>query len=645
MKQQWFRIKDEPVRVNTVETYDDLEHFRNFIRANLNVLGCDSETTGLDTYSRTHRLRTVQFGNEREGWVLPVELGGQFKEDAVKAIKAAKTLIFQNAPFDLQEFDKHLGIPMEDLWKKTRDSQILAKLIDPRPTEARGIGSKLEELVSHYYGRELGESVKGLMAKLAKEHKTTKAKIWEKIDLWHPEYQLYAGADPVFALRLWKDQLPKIADSARPLIGFEHEVSEICSYMSRTGFQLDVDYSLKLSAQLQGEEQACKEIAASYGCENVNSTEQVADALEELGVRIKGRTPSGKRKVDSDLLKQLAGGDAEKFISKKSLAASREQLDKVETFAKAVIDGKRAGKWRSTWVDTFLTEMDEHGRCHASINTLQARTARMSITGIPAQTLPSGDWIIRRCFLADPGHVIGSIDYMTQELRVLAALSGDKKMIEAFKNGADLHLLTAQSAWPDRQLTKDSKERKAGKATNFCKVYGGGPAKIAETAGIPFPDGKRIADAFDRAYIGVTQYSKKLAGAAARYGYVTTPSGRRLPVDADRTYAALNYVVQSTSRDVTCRALVRLHKAGFTPYLRLPIHDEIVASLPEKKAEWGANRIGDLMAETMGPLRIGTDPEVTGKSWGHGYMRHKDGSPDIELMTRHDREIATAGRW
>jgi DNA polymerase-1 len=96
--------------------------------------------------------------------------------------------------------------------------------------------------------------------------------------------------------------------------------------------------------------------------------------------------------------------------------------------------------------------------------------------------------------------------------------------------------------------------------------------------------------------------------------------GRRLPVDPTRAYSALNYLIQSTSRDVTGKALLRLHESGFTPYLRLPIHDEILASVPEAKAQWGAERIAELMAEQMGPVLIDTDPEVGGRSWGSLYM-------------------------
>ncbi|WP_367137991.1 DNA polymerase [Saccharothrix sp. HUAS TT1] len=593
-----YRVAGDEVTINRVETEDDLPAFRDFIRANLKALACDSESTGLDIYSGKHRMRLVQFGTPNESWVLPVERGSAYVEDAVKALRGAERLIFQNGMHDLLAFDRHYDVKLEELWPKVTDTQLIAKLIDPRPFERGGIGASLEDLIRHYIDVDLADSVKGLMTKLAKEHKTTKSRIFEKIDLDHPEYNLYAGMDPIEAARVLRAELPLVPTSAKPLIAFEHKVAEICSYMERTGFLLDIDYALDLSAKLQGEEAAAKEIAKSFGCENVNSTEQVADVLEFRGRRIRGRTPTGKRKVDKDLLESLATEGDE--------------------FARAVIDAKRAGKWRTTWVETFLDTVDEHGRCHPSINTLQARTGRMSITGIPAQTLPANDWIIRRCFIADPGHLIGSVDYQAQELRVLAALSKDTTMIQAFLDGADLHLMTAQAAF-GAHITKDSPERKYAKTVNFGRVYGGGAGTVSKQTGLDYLTAKRVVDAFDHRYPNVTAYSRFLAKQAQRDGFITTPSGRRLPVDSDRAYSALNYMVQSTSRDVTCRALIRLHEAGYTPYIRLPVHDEVVVSLPEKHAARGARNIARIMREQMGPVLIDTDAEVGMRSWGSLY--------------------------
>jgi DNA polymerase-1 len=476
------------------------------------------------------------------------------------------------------------------LWPKITDTRILAHLVDPRGREEGGTGHGLEDLTRHYLDPDVADNVKGLMAVLAREHKVKKDEIWKVIDFNHPQYQLYAGMDTILTANLYRRLRPLVPAEAGTLVRYEHKLAEVCSSMERTGFLLDVDYTTDLSERLLEEELAYEGQAVHMGCENIYSTEQVADVLEARGVVITGRTPTGKRKVDKKLLSDLCGSGDE--------------------FAVAVQRAKRARKWRTTWVDGFLQRVDKDDRCHAAINPLRARTARMSITGIPAQTLPAGDSMIRRCFLADPGHVIASVDYQTQELRVLAALSGDRTMQQAFRTNADLHQITADASGVDRKI---------GKMVNFAYVYGSGPRNIAEQGGITVETARNVIAGFEKSYPKVKQLSDKLQQFARRNGYVTTPFGRKLPVDPQRPYSALNYMVQSSSRDITAQALLRLHDKGFTPYLRLPIHDEVLLSVPTDKAEWGARRVGEIMATTFQGVYIGTGPEVGGRSWGSLY--------------------------
>ena len=581
------------IQINVVQGPWDLTGFRDFIRAN-RTLAVDTETTGLDIYSDDFECRLVQFGNENEAWVLPVEIMESYAPfELEEALSIVDKIVMQNASYDLQVIDRCFGIQMEKLWPKVLDTQILAKLVDPRPFEAGGFGHSLEELVAEFIDKDQAENVKGLMTKLAKEHKTTKANIWSVIDLFHPEYLTYAAMDTVFTARVCRRLVRLVPDTASDLVPYEHKLSEICSYIDRKGFLLDVEYAQALSDRWSLDQQVWEAIAfTEYGVDSVNSTEDVAEALEEMGVVFTEFTATRKRKVDKELLNRLA--------------------DEGNELAAIVIEAKKLGKWNSTWVQKFLDSRDSEDRCHTFINPLQARTARMSITGIPAQTLPASDSLVRSCFVADQGQVIASVDYQTQELRVLAALSGDKTMREAFEQNADLHQMTADAS---------GVSRKVGKMANFLTVYGGGPRKLAEQAHIDIDTARRVLYGFARTYPGVAKYSKKLAAEAGRRGYITTPMGRRLPVDSSRAYSALNYMVQSTSRDVTCKALIRLHEAGFTPYLRLPIHDEIVASVPAERAEWGAQKIAQLMAEDMNGVRIGTDPEVGGRSWGSLYEK------------------------
>ncbi len=590
MKQLKHPVEGAPVVINVAETPEDLEGFRDFIRNNLNSLALDSETTGLDIYSDSFRCRVVQFGNAEEAWVVPVERGGRFIHDTVKALEAVDTFVLQNASFDLQVFDRCFGVRMEDMWPKVWDTKILAHLVDPRAVNEGGNGHSLEDLTRHYVDAEVAANVKALMRVLAREHKVKKADIWKVIEFDHPQYQLYAGMDTILTARIFDKVRPLLPSENQPLINHEHKLAEVCSYLDRRGFLLDVEYTDDLSSRLLERERRFAEKAAGLGCGNVNATEQVADALEARGVTILERTPSGLRRVDKKLLE--------------SLVARGDEL------AEAVVETKRARKWRTTWVDGFLKTRDANDRCHTSINALRARTARMSITGIPAQTLPAGDSMIRRCFLADEGQRIASIDYQAQELRVLAALSGDPTMRRAFETGADLHQITADASGVDR---------KVGKTVNFAYVYGSGPKNIADQCGISIPTARKVIAGFEAKYPLVKELSGQLQEQARETGCVVTAFGRKLPVDEERPYAALNYMVQSTSRDITAQGLLRLHGAGFTPYVRLPIHDEVLVSLPSNKSEWGAQKIGELMATTFKGVRISTDAEVGGRSWGSLY--------------------------
>jgi DNA polymerase I len=599
------KLAGRQVTGHVVETEADLPAFADWAKRH-REFGFDTETTGLDVYKAGYRLRTAQFSAGGQTWLLPVEQHPRFAWYTTTTLRWAERLYIHNASFDLQVADRHLGVPLGELFPKTIDTGILSRLVDSRARKEGGTGHSLEELVEHYIDPVAAKDIKGSVREQCKALKLRKADYFEKVPLADEIFQIYALMDPVLAWILGKTLDRKVPSSSRHLIRYEHELARICSEISKKGFLLDREYTEKLVFELGlDEEEALQTIEAeveALGVDpddfNPSSNDQVAEVLRKLGHTEFKLTPSGKAKVDDSLLEHLA---------KEGMA-----------FAKAVKNYKKAIKWRTTWPESFLSNADEDGRCHASINTMQARTARMSITGIPAQTLPSGDWAIRRCFLADEGEVMASVDYKNMELRVMAALADDKTMIGAFKQNLDLHLLTAQAAFGDH-ITKDDKERKYGKGANFAKAFGGGVNAIVEQFGIERKAAEKVVKAFDDTYIGVTRFSKTLQAQARREGFVVTATGRRLYVDKERPYSALNYVVQSSSRDITGSAMIRLDKAGFTPWMRLPIHDEVLFSFPEKGAQELAQQAGELMKQSVNGLDVPADPEVQGRSWGSLY--------------------------
>jgi DNA polymerase-1 len=309
--------------------------------------------------------------------------------------------------------------------------------------------------------------------------------------------------------------------------------------------------------------------------------------------------------------------------------------------ADAVLHSKRAGKWRTSYALPMRDGLDEGGRIHARISSLQARTARMSISGPPFQQLPSGDWTIRRALIADPGHRIFSVDYSAVEMRVLAALADEKTMKRAIAEGRDLHDFTAELIWgPD--FTKA--HRKMGKGVGFGKVYGGGATTLSRQTGAPIEEVKAAVAAYDRVYPGIRRYSHKVQREARANGYVViTPTGRRVPLDRDRVYAATNYAVQSTARDVLCQALLNMHDRGLTDFLLLPIHDECLGSAPADVTEDVAREVGEAMRMEFFGVPLDTDPEVGGRSWGSLYMKLPNGKYDHELRSREDEWYARMG--
>lgn len=581
--------REATIRVLEDEAYDLDELFHWLAERPGAALAVDTETTGLDIFSDGFKVRTVQLGIGLEAWVIPVEEVG-VNADLLQSLLGDRDLYLQNAAYDYLATRQFFGYEMD--WARITDTKILAHLVDSRAAREGGTGHSLQELTARYLDETVAEEVKGSMAKLSKETGLKKGELFAQIDVWNRTYLLYAGMDVILTYGLRNVLMPLVPASSKHLVGFEHKLADVCSQMEFNGFLLDREYAQGLSDKLQEEQEVWEAIAlVEYGTESVNANAQVAEDLIESGVKLTKLTDSGQYKMDKTILEPL--------------------VEAGHTLAIAVTEAKRAKKWRTSWVDTFLEEADSRGVCHANINPLRARTGRMSITGIPAQTLPASDWMIRRCFIPDPGHSIVSCDYQAQELRVLAALSGDKVMQQAFAEGADLHQMTADSAGVARSV---------GKTVNFAYVYGSGPANIAETCGITFMEAKKVIQGFERTYPGVKRLSENLQKEAKQRGYITTPSGRRLYVDKDRAYSALNYMIQSTSRDITAAALLRLSEAGFTKYLRLPIHDEVLACVPEEHAEWGAKKIASIMQTTFMGVVIEADADVLGASWGGGYI-------------------------
>jgi len=590
--------------VNVVETDDDRRAFDEWLSAQ-RIVAIDTETTGLDVYAPAFRCLTVQFGSGTEAWVLHLN---RWRSTIQRALLTTKFLIAHNATYDWLVIDKHVGVSLEQMADRTFDTRILAHLLDPRSESEGGLGHSLKRLAEVWVDSTAPDGQAALKERF-RELKATIDTGWAIIDENDPVLLEYAGIDCLLTFRVF-EVLRDLCKQAGfdNLVTFEHHLQGIVAGMQRKGMLLDVEYTRDLKARLGVESVEQAKIAARYGVSSINSTAQVAAALTAMGEELTETTPSGALKVDKAVLLTLADLDRDwRPIGART----------ANPLAAAILKAKRAEKWGVAYADAFLELMDTDNRLHPFIGTLQARTARMSVSRPPLQQLPAGDSMVRNCFLADPGEVICSIDYQQIEVRVAAGVAQDQALIEVLLSGEDLHSSTASRIW-GADYTKQ--QRGLAKVVTFSTVYGGGIDTIMRQTGADRPSVKSAVDGFRMAYPKLKRYSDSLTK-SAEFGKceVVTPSGRHLPLDRDRTYAAFNAVIQSTARDVLAQAIVNLSEAGLAQYALLPIHDEVLFSLPEADAGDISRELARVMDTDFAGIPIGVDVEIGGRAWGSLY--------------------------
>jgi len=578
------------------ESEEDALWATNHLMAEPGIIALDTETTGFDMFADDFKVRLVQFGTRDYAYVFDV---AKFGSEVAQLVDGLPRLVMHNAAYDIKCLVVGLGVgTVAGLWAKTVDTQILAHLVDPRQLSDGGAGHSLKGLAAAYIDDGAVHTQQALHM-WAKELGIPKDDFWSLVPIDNQQYLEYAGADVILTSWVLDALKPlMIAGGFKRLSAYEHEVARVCTEIEVTGMLVDVPYLKGVGEVLLERAEAGRRIAAGYGVDNVNSTAQIATALIALGCLLEHKTPSGKWRVNGEVLEGIisAGGPA-------------------AVLAKAVMDAKQAGSFAAKYVDGVIAKVDATSKVHASIRSLGARTGRMSVSDPPLHQLPAADSEIRTGFVAAPGWVIGATDSDQVELRVLAALSGDRVMIDAINSGVDLHTLTAESAGVSRKI---------GKTANFLVVYGGGAAKLSATAGIPLSVAKRVLASFWTTYPGVKRYKNKLQSRCENGSRnLVTPTGRRLIMDRDRGYASLNHMIQSTARDVLGMGVLRADERGVTPNMLMLVHDEIIWTAREEDAD----RIAKVFKECLtfedflgSGVTLSAGSEVYGESWGAGYV-------------------------
>lgn len=604
-----YQVAGQEVRIRIIRTDQDVQDALDFFATAPDYALCvDTETTGLDIFSPDFRIRTLQIGGPRLAFVYPLKSARDRTARRLLYAALERGVNLHNAPFDLLAMDVTGLAPLADTEDHYHDTKLMAHLLDPRSKMDGGIGFGLKSLCAAYIDPNAPDTQNDLK-EVFKSEGWTMDTGWANIDINNPTYLLYAGLDVILGSRLHKYLRAKLNKFGHGrLARFEHELQRVTTRMQKRGFRVDVDAARVLLDRLARQNEQGILTARQLGVDNINSTAQIADALTSMGWEPEEFTNTGKPKVDKAVLAKIA-----------------ESEGSPRDLANAIISAKRAAKWAKAYAQAMLDARDPWDHVHPSINSLQARTGRMSISNPPLQQLPSrGDdaWIIRRMVIADEGMVIGSADYDQVEFRVLAALADIQNMKQAVYEGVDLHNRTAELVYGP-SFTKG--QRSVLKAAGFGRVFGGGARTLARQTGISEEQAAEVIRAYDQAYVELPAYTRQLQREAKlNGGYILNYHGRYLPVDKGREYAAVNYSVQSIARDLLAQALIDLARAGLDDCLLLPIHDEVLFQAPREDAEEVAHCVGDIMSGTFIDVPISATGEIYGTSWAEGYVAYGD---------------------
>lgn len=297
-----------------------------------------------------------------------------------------------------------------------------------------------------------------------------------------------------------------------------------------------------------------------------------------------------------------------------------------------VLEYRTLSKLNSTYCDGLLKVIDNDGKIHSTLNQTETRTGRISSTEPNLQNIPVRSEIgrqIRKFFIASEGNVLIDADYSQIELRVLAALSNDKTMINAFNNGDDIHAITASQVFGVPLKEVSDTLRSNAKAVNFGIVYGIGAFSLSQDIGVSVAEADRYIKSYLANYSGVRAYMDEMKKTAKEKGYAETLFKRKryLPeltasnanIRAFGERVAMNTPIQGTAADIIKIAMIkvydRLKNENMRSKLILQVHDELIVEAPENEADRAAIILKEEM-ENACDMRVKLKADVSmGKSW------------------------------
>jgi DNA polymerase-1 len=601
----------EHKKYHTIGTEKELEDMIAQIKK-AGEVSMDTETTSLSPVEA--ELVGMSFSiREREGWYLPLLSRGIFSEsypDPGRSLSLLKPLltdpavrkIGQNIKYDIIVLMNY-GIEVAGV---AFDTMVASYLLSPN--ERRHNMDDLAEKYLNYRTITFKDLVGAGKSAVPVEEVPLDRISEYAIEDADVTYRLYA----IFRKKIDEEDLSTLFhDIEMPLI-------PVLADMERAGVKIDTGYFKKLEAQnLKMLREVEEKIYDSAGrAFNINSTRELSQVLfEELRLKPQRKTKTGLS-TDIRVLESLRGAHPviDHLISYRTLS-----------------------KLKNTYIDTLpKLILKKTGRIHTSYNQTVAATGRLSSSDPNLQNIPVRDEMgkgIRHGFVPEKGCVLMSADYSQIELRVAAHLSGDGNMIRAFKEGIDIHAMTASSVFgvPIDGVTPEM--RRQAKVINFATIYGVSPFGLSQQAEIGIREAAEFIRLYFEAYPGIKQYVDSTIEFARKNGYVKTLLGRKrgiADIDSETSFRregaermAINTPIQGTSADMIKIAMINIsdefRKKKLKTKMIMQVHDELVFESPEDELDTVKKIVIEKMEHALDlsvPIKVDIG---IGKNWEEAH--------------------------
>lgn len=548
-------------KLGYVDTFDDAQEFMRWLGQRRDILGFDTETSGLDPREPGARIRIAQFGCVNEGWTIDYQKWPGLVREVLERYRG--DIALHNAKFDYTWLAVHEpGIILP--WSRTHDTMVQARLFDNEASAA------LKTLGVKHFGREAA-----IGQKMLEEGMRTNNWNWDTVPLDFAPYSQYAALDTVLTARMHRRFHNVHSGEFRQAYELEMQTLRICMNMELRGMRVDLEYCGKKQTELDDYVEKMKEYCEKMFGVKIGSTRSLGEWFKANDAPLNDFTPTGQPKMGEEQLELLANLGYD--------------------LAKYALQARKAAKISGTYLENFQKFADPSGILHPQINTMAARTHRMSIQNPAMQTLPAGADVVRKAILPHEGEVLLSADADQIEFRLTAGVFGDTALIERFNQadsiGPDVFTQIGRDIYGDPSMVKSDPRRATVKTYVYSSLYGAGVRKQALSAGVSFEEMQDISNGFKASYpdleAGKMSVMSKLETMKRRgqRPYVTLKSGRRLYVDRDKTYTGINYLIQSTAAECLKQTLVNLDNAGLGHTLICPVHDEIIFSMSSSEVE------------------------------------------------------------